>query len=127
VHALSTSFGDASDQLFESTGIKFANGDVVEQEERFGADAREVVNQHRHQVDAHRVVAPNLTRDLKLGAHAVGGGDEHRLFVLRGVEREEAAKATNAAQNFRSFRTGNDILDPANCSSPASIDTPALA
>jgi len=91
------------------------------------ADAREVVNQHRHQVDTHRVVAPNLTRDLKLGAHAVGGGDEHWLFVLRGVEREEAAKATNAARTSGRFRTGNDILDSANCLVTASIDTPALA
>ena len=86
----------------ESLGVECADRHVVEQEERLGAHADQVVDQHGHQVDADRVVATELARDLELGAHAVGRGDEHRLAVRSQVEGEEPAEAADAAEHLGS-------------------------
>ena len=107
-----TAFGDAGDQLFEPRRFEFADGDVVEEEERLGTDAGEVVDQHRDEVDPDRVVASDLTRDVELGADAVGRGDEHRRRVLRRVEGEQPAEAADAAQHLGPLRAGDDVLDP---------------
>ena len=123
-----TTFGDAGDQLFETRRLEFADGDVVQQEEGLGADAREVVDQHRDEVDADRVVAPDLTSDVQLRADAVGRGDQHRRRVLRRVEGEEPAESADAAQHLRArFVLATMALIRSTAASPASIDTPAAA
>ena len=61
--------GDLAQQL----GIGGLDGEVVEQRQRLGADADQVVDVHRHAVDPDRVEAPRLLGDDHLGADAVGG------------------------------------------------------
>ena len=57
--------------------VDLARGDVVEHEERLGPDADQVVDAHGHQVDADGVVAAGGPGHHQLGAHPVGGGDQH--------------------------------------------------
>ena len=47
---------DARDDLLQQRRIVLRHGDVVEEEQRLGPAAQGVVDAHRHQVDAHRVV-----------------------------------------------------------------------
>ena len=55
-----------------------ADGHVVEEEERRGPGAGQVVGAHRHEVDADRVVAAGVEREPELGADAIRARDEHR-------------------------------------------------
>ncbi len=66
---------------------------IVEEEERLGALHQDVVDAHRHQIDADGVVLVHGKRELELGADAVGARDQHRLAVTLGKldERTEAA------------------------------------
>ena len=54
-------------------GVGPLDRDVVEQRERLGADADQVVDVHRDAVDPDRVEAPRLLGDDHLRADAVGG------------------------------------------------------
>ena len=47
---------DALDDLLQQRRIVVRHGHVVEEEQRLGPAAQGVVDAHRHQVDAHRVV-----------------------------------------------------------------------
>ena len=77
-----------------------AAGDVVEQEQRLGAAGHQVVDDHRDQVDADRVVDVHLLRDDQLGADAVGRGGEQRLLVLVHVEPEQPGEAADVADHL---------------------------
>ena len=79
---LSTPLGDALEQVAEHGLVDLADGDVIEEEERFGALHDHVVDIHRDQVDADGVVLPHRGGDLDLGAAAVGAGDEDRVLVV---------------------------------------------
>ena len=71
--------GDAGDHLRRMLHRQRAGGEIIEEEQRLGALHHQIVDAHRHQVDADRVVPPGLDRELQLGADAVGGGDQHRV------------------------------------------------
>ena len=72
----------ALDKLFEQLRIVLGHGHVVEEEQRLGAAAEGVVDAHRHQVDADRRMNADRDGHPELGSHAVGAGDQHRVFVL---------------------------------------------
>ena len=57
--------------LLEHLGVGLLDGDVVEQRDRVGADADDVVGVHPDQVDADRVEAAHLLADDHLRSHAV--------------------------------------------------------
>ena len=59
-------------------GVDLAGGDVVEEEERLGAHADQVVDAHGDQVDADRVVATGRPGHHQLRADPVGRGHQHR-------------------------------------------------
>ncbi len=92
--------------VFETLRLEFADGDVVQHEERLSTDAGEVVDQHRHEIDPDRVVTSSQARDVELRADAVGRGDEDRRVETSRVEREEPGEAADAAYDRR----------PASCS-----------
>jgi hypothetical protein len=59
-------------------------------------------------------VVPGGDRDLELGADAVGGGDEDRILVARGLQIEKCAEAAEtrvAAQPRRRLGERLDRLD----------------
>ena len=90
--AFPAAFGDAGDDRRGGLGIELAAGEIVQKEQRFGALHHEVVDRHRHQVDADAAMQAGLDRDLDLGADAVGGGDQDRVLEARGLQVEQPAK-----------------------------------
>ena len=92
--------GDARADLGDAVRHHLTAGDVVEQEQRLRAARDQVVDDHRDQVDADRVVDVHLLGDHQLGADAVGRGREHRLLVLLDVEAEQAGEAAEPAQHL---------------------------
>ena len=69
-----------------------AGGEIVEEEQRLGALADQVVDAHRDEVDADGVEPPGLDGELELGADPVGRGDEDRVGVAGGPQVEERAE-----------------------------------
>ena len=55
---LPAALGHAFDELLDVVGVEPADGDVVEEEQRLGALAHEVVDAHGDEVDADRVNRP---------------------------------------------------------------------
>ena len=97
-------FGDAGDDRGRGFRIELAAGEIVEEEQRFGALHDEVVDRHRDQVDADAVMQAGLDRDLELGADAVGGGDQDRVLEAGGLEVEQAAEAADLGIGARRAR-----------------------
>ena len=60
-------------QIAQQGGVGLLHGDVVEQRDRLRTDADEVVDVHRHAVDADRVEPARPLGDDHLRADAVGG------------------------------------------------------
>ena len=69
------------DELGDPLGHDPADGDVVEEGERLGPAADDVVGAHRDEVDADRVEATERGGDRGLGPDPVGRGDQQRLAV----------------------------------------------
>src|SRR6266545_1224229 len=91
---------DAGADLGHPLGNDLAAGDVVQQEQRFGAARHEVVDDHGDQVDADRVVDVHLLGDDQLGTHPVGRRGEDRVAVLLGVQPEQAGEAADVADHL---------------------------
>ena len=88
-----------SDQLGDPFRDHVPDGDVVEEGERLGAAAHDVVGAHRHEVDADRVEPTEGGRDRGLRPDAVGRGDEQRLAVA-GRDAERATEAAEPADDL---------------------------
>ena len=71
---------------------------VVEKEQRLRPAAKHVVDAHRHQVDADRVVHAGQLGDLQLRADAVGARDQHRLLILPRKQPIRQSRAETARQ-----------------------------
>jgi hypothetical protein len=74
----------------------------------------QIVDAHRDEILADRIVRARLDRDLELGANAVRRGDEERILIAAGFEIEEGAEAAQArggAEPRRRFRGRLDRLD----------------
>ena len=90
---------DAADELGDADRVEPADRDVVEEGERLGAGAHDVVGAHRDEVDADRVEPADRGGDRRLRADAVGRGDEQRLAIA-GRDRERAAEPAEAADDL---------------------------
>ena len=86
--------GDRPDQLADPLGHDLADRHVVEERERLGAAAHDIVGAHRDQVDADRVEASERRGDGGLRPDAVGRGHQQRLAVAGG----DADRAPEAPQ-----------------------------
>src|SRR5207245_10265886 len=81
---------------------------------RLGSTDRHVVDAHRDQIDADRVMASHQGGDLQLGPHPVRARDQDRVLIFLRIEAEEAAKSSDVRQYFRAERRadeGADALD----------------
>ena len=96
---LPAAVGHAGHDVLHDAGIEPTDADVVEEEERVGALDGDVVDAHRHEVDADRVEAAGGLGDLQLRADAVGRADEHRLLVARG-HRHEAPEHADVGEHL---------------------------
>ncbi len=86
------------DQLLDHVGIHFRHRQVIEKEERLGAEREDVVDAVIHQVRADRGVNVHGHGDFQFGAHAIGAGDQHRLFPFF-IQRKQSAERTDAADH----------------------------
>ena len=99
---------DAGDDVGDLLGHDLADHQVVEEEERDGAAGGDVVDAHRHEVDADGVEPAHAAGDLDLGADAVGAGDEHGVLELR--QAHGAAETAEAAEDERVLRALEPLL-----------------
>ena len=116
-----------------TSGVELAGGEIVEEEQRLGALHDEVVDAHRDEVDADRVVHAGLDGDLELGADAVGGRDQDRILKPAAFRSNSPPKPpiSASAPGRRVARTSGLIAStralPASMSTPASRIGQAVA
>ena len=91
--------------------FEFARAEVIEEEERLGAQHGDVVDAMVHEVRADGVVLVHREGDLQLRAHAVHAADEDRLAIFLEVELKEAAEAADLAENFAAMRAGEQLRE----------------
>ena len=96
---LAAAFGHAGHDVLHHGGHEPPDTDVVEEEQRVGALHGDVVDAHRHEVDADGVEAAGRLGHLQLGAHAVGGGHQHGL-VVAGGHGDEAAEPADVDEHL---------------------------
>ena len=111
---LVASRGDAGDHFPRLARIQLAGCEVVQKEQRFSALHHQIVDAHRHQIDADRVVDAGLDRNLQLRPDPIGAGHQDRVDEPRRLQVEQGAEAAETAHDTRSgCRTGKrlDRLD----------------
>src|SRR6185503_5658054 len=80
---------DAGDDRLRFLDFELAGGEIVEEEKRLSALDDEIVDAHRDEILADRFVATGRDCDLQLGADAVGGREQDRVFEARSFQIEE--------------------------------------
>ncbi len=103
--------GDPADDLRRGIDLQLAGGKIVEEEQRFGALADEVVHAHGHEVDPDAREAPRLDRQPELRPDPVRRRNQHRVRVARGLQVEERAEAAEPRHHPRSRRGRRRRLD----------------
>ena len=103
--------GDAGHDRRSRLRVELAAGKIVEEEQRFRALHHEVVDRHRHQVDADAAMQAGLDRDLDLGADAVGRRHQHRVLETRRLEVEQAAESADFGVRARPGGGADHRLD----------------
>ena len=98
---LRAAFRYALDDRGRDILVESAGGKIVQKQERLRALNDDVVDAHRNQIDADRVVDAALDRDLHLGADAVIGGDQNRIDEAGRLEIKKAAKSRLAPRRRR--------------------------
>jgi hypothetical protein len=102
---------DAFDDLGRHVDVELLADEIIEEEQRLGALHEHVVDTHRDEVDADRVVASKAQRQVQLRADPVGAGDEHRLAEAL-ADLDQCAEAADAGQHLRAQRPLRERLDP---------------
>jgi hypothetical protein len=92
--------GDAADQLGDLERVQPADGHIVEEVQRRGAGAHDVVGAHGDEVVADGVEPTHGIRDGGLRTYAVGRRHQHRLAIA-GRHRERRSEPAEAAQDAR--------------------------
>src|SRR5439155_476307 len=101
---------DTLDDLRRNAHVELFADVVVEEEQRFSPASENVVDAHRHEIDAHRVVPLPLEGELELGADAVGSRHEHRVTVfLRDLAQR--AETADAGEHLGPQRAPGERLD----------------
>src|SRR5438309_2078379 len=101
---------DALDDLRRNAHVELFADVVVEEEQRLSTASENVVDAHRHEIDAHRVVPLPLEGELELGADAVGSRHEHRVTVfLRDLAQR--AETADAGEHLGPQRAPGERLD----------------
>ena len=102
--------GDALDDGAGDLDVEALANEIVEEEQRLGALHQDVVDAHRHQVDADGVVLVQREGELELGADAIGARHQHRLAeAFR--QFDQRAEAADSSQHLRAQRALRERLD----------------
>ena len=97
---LQAAFDDALDHALGDVDVELAGGVIIQKEQRFGSLHDDVVDAHRHEIDADGVVAAGLDCKSQLGADAVGARDHDRLAVPVERHLDQRAEAADAAEHL---------------------------
>ena len=100
-------FDHSFDQRGDPRGVDPADREVVEEEERLGAGAHDVVGAHRHEVDPHRVEPSGQPGDLQLRPDAVGRRREQPLLV----DPVQAGEPSDLVCDLGAPRRGGEVGD----------------
>ena len=112
--------GNAFHHLRGHSRFETADGEVIEEKERFAPLNDQIVNVHRNEIDPDGVVLLEIGGNFDLGADAIGAGDEHRIFVVAGkkffakIQPEEAGEGAVLAEHTRGVRALAEVLDLVN-------------
>ena len=98
------------DQLLDHVGIHFRHGQIIEEEERLGAEREDVIDAVIDEVGADRGVDVHGHGDFQLRAHAIGARDQHRLAPFF-VQREQSAERTDPADHSARERARSQAPD----------------
>ena len=117
---------DAFHHPRDHVGRERAGGEVVQEEQRFGALHEDVVDAVVDEALPHGVVAPGHERHLQLRADAVRARHEDRVAVVRAepVQAAEGADGGQHARRERAFRQPLDAVD--GLSARADVDAALL-
>ena len=85
---------DARDDVTRRLHIELAGREIIKEKQWLGALNDQIVDAHRDEVDADRVVHPAFDCDHQLGADAVVGGNQNRVAIAGPLQVEQAAEAT---------------------------------
>ena len=93
---LAAALGDAGDDVGDAGGVVLAAGDVVQEEH--GAAPPHTMSLTHMATQSMPTVSCFVHQEgqLQLGAHAVGAGDQHRLFILNQIGGEHTAEAAQS-------------------------------
>ena len=108
--SLHAALGHALYQIGDALGNVLAAGDVIQEHQGLGTGAHHVVYAHGNAVNANSIVLVHQERDLQLGAHTVGAGDQHRVLVTGAIQLKQAAKAAQTADAVLVHGTGDILL-----------------
>ena len=122
---LAGALGQRAAELCEDLGVGVLDGDVVEHGDGLGADADQVVDVHRHAVDADRVVALCQFGDQQLGADPVRG--ERQLERPHADDRREVADGHLHARAIGLGRRELEQQPRERARSASSVSTPLRA
>ncbi len=108
---LAAPLGHPGHEVGHAGGLDGPGRDVVEEEERLGALAHEVVDAHGHQVHTDGVEAAHLLGHHQLGADAVGRRHQDGPVVAGRFQPEQAPEVAEAADHLGASRRGHHRLD----------------
>jgi len=95
---LAAAVGDAADHLFGDTDVELAADEIIEKKNRLRGLSEHVVDPHRDEIDADRIVNARHKRDPEFCPDAVGRGNKHRIAILESLEVEQAAESSDARE-----------------------------
>src|SRR6185312_12985808 len=101
----------ALEHRLRDPGFEFARCEIIEKKQRLSALNDEVVDAHRDEVDADRVVTAGVLRDLQLGADAVRGRNQNRIGEARRLQVEERAETAEARRRAGAGSGARQRLD----------------
>ncbi len=105
--------GDRADQHPGLAGVELADGEVVQEADRPGAGADQIVDAHRNEVLTQTLEQPRLPGEQQLGPDPVGTRQQHRLAHRR--QRDPAGESGHPAgdepRDVGGVRTGRIEID----------------
>ena len=116
------SLGHALDQLGDLLGHHPPDREVVEEEQRLGADTDDVVDAHRHQIDPDGPATTGQASDLQLRPDPVGSGGQQ----LAPADIEQSREAPEGVGDLGTpCGRGKLVRSGATALAAASVSTPA--
>lgn len=107
---------DAADELFKELRVVFSESDVVEEEERFSAEAQAVIDAHGDEVNANGVESTCVDGDFNFCADTVGSGDEDGVLPLTEcIKSEESGEASGQIHDTWRERTSHQCRQFLHC------------